>query len=105
MVEKGARPNAEEKRELLNYLRNPSEAGRIAGDALAFAGRAEGLLRQTLTAAGVQVPEVVNLELGNYLNDRGTKKLNFRPEQKIKDPTGLQDVFLPPAAKGLAVKN
>jgi len=83
---------------------NPSEAGRIAGDALAFAGRAEGLLRQTLTAAGVQVPEVVNLELGKYLNDRGTKKLNFRPEQEIKDPTGLQDVFLPPAAKGLAVK-
>lgn len=83
---------------------NPSEAGRIAGDALAFAGRAEGLLRQMLTAAGVRVPEVVSLELGKYLNDRGTKKLDFRQEQEISDPTGLQDLFLPPAAKDLAKK-
>jgi nitrite reductase (cytochrome c-552) len=80
---------------------NPSEAGRIAGDALAFAGRAEGYLRQMLAAAGVDVPEDVNLELGRYLQDRGAKHLNFRPEQEVRDPTGLQDLFVPPAARGL----
>jgi nitrite reductase (cytochrome c-552) len=49
----------------------------------------------------VAVPEVIPLELEKYLQNRGTKKLDFKPEQEFKDPTGLQDVFLPPPAKGL----
>lgn len=80
---------------------NPTEAGRIAGDAVAFAAKAEGLLRQMLTGGGVDVPAVVNLELARYLNDRGAKKLDFVPAQEIKDPTGIQDVLLPEKAKGL----
>ncbi|MEW6274604.1 MAG: ammonia-forming cytochrome c nitrite reductase subunit c552 [Bacillota bacterium] len=82
---------------------NPTEAGRIAGDAVAFAAKAEGLLRQMLTKAGVEVPAAVNLELTRYLNNRGEKKLNFIPGQEIHDPTGIQDLFLPPAAKWFPV--
>jgi len=80
---------------------NPPEAGRIAGDAIAFASKAESLLRQMLTKAGVEVPAVVNLELSKYVNNRGAKKLNFKPEQEIKDPSGIQDLLLPEKAKGI----
>jgi nitrite reductase (cytochrome c-552) len=72
---------------------NPTEAARNLGDALAFAGKAEGLLRQALTKAGVAVPLKVNLELEKYLNNRGEKKLNFDPTVEFKDPFGLQDRF------------
>ncbi len=72
---------------------NPTEAGRILGDAIAFAGKAEGLLRQLLTKGGVEVPAEIQLELKKYLNNRGEKKLNFRPEQEFKDPFNLQEEF------------
>ncbi len=65
---------------------NPTEALRILGDATRQAGKAEGLLRQTLTKAGIEVPIKVDLELAKYLNNRGTKKLMFKPEHEIKDP-------------------
>lgn len=52
---------------------NPTEAGRIAGDAVAFASRAEGLFRQMLAGEGVEVPAAVNLELAKYLNNRGKR--------------------------------
>ncbi len=32
----------------------------------------------------------VNLELAKYLNNRGVKKLNFKPQEEIKDPFGIQ---------------
>lgn len=72
---------------------NPTEAGRVLGDALAFAGKAESLLRQLLTKGGVAVPAEVQLELKKYLNNRGEKKLNFKPEQEFKDPFNLQKEF------------
>jgi nitrite reductase (cytochrome c-552) len=80
---------------------NPSEGGRILGDALAFAGKSEALLRQILTKAGVEVPANVNLELAKYLNNRGVKPLNFKPEQEFKDPFGLQDKLTPAASLGI----
>jgi len=43
---------------------------RILGDAIAYAEKAEGLLRQALTKAGVNVPLKVDLELKKYLDNR-----------------------------------
>lgn len=65
---------------------NPTEAMRILGDAANHAGKAEGLLRQALTKAGVNVPAKIDLELAKYVNNRGAKKLMFKPEDEIKDP-------------------
>ncbi len=65
---------------------NPTEAMRILGDAALYAGKAESLLRQALTKAGVDVPVKVDLELSKYTNNRGAKKLMFKPEQELKDP-------------------
>ncbi len=73
---------------------NPTEATRIMGDATAFASKAEGLLRQALAKAGVDVPIMVNLELNKYLDERGKKKLNFDPSIEIKDPYGVQEKIL-----------
>ena len=56
---------------------NPTEATRILGDATAFAGKAEALLRQALTKAGVNVPMVVNLELNKYLDAEGPEETQF----------------------------
>jgi nitrite reductase (cytochrome c-552) len=79
---------------------NPSEAGRILGDATAMAGKSEALLRQVLTKAGVEVPANINLELAQYLNKRGKKPLNFKPEQELKDPFGLQEMLTPMVSLG-----
>ena len=65
---------------------NPTEALRILGDAASHAGKAEGLLRQALTRGGVEVPVKVDLELAKYVNNRGVKKLMFKPQHEIKDP-------------------
>jgi nitrite reductase (cytochrome c-552) len=72
---------------------NPAEALRVLGDSLAFAGKAEGLLRQALAKAGADVPVKVDLELKKYLEDRGEKKLKFNPSVEIKDPFGVQERF------------
>ncbi|MCK4835308.1 MAG: ammonia-forming cytochrome c nitrite reductase subunit c552 [Candidatus Aminicenantes bacterium] len=72
---------------------NPSEAGRILGDAIAFAGKTESLLRQMLAQGGIQVPEKINLNLLKYLNHRGIKKLKFKKDQQVKDPYNLQENF------------
>jgi nitrite reductase (cytochrome c-552) len=73
---------------------NPTETTRILGDATAFAGKAEALLRQALTKAGVNVPMVVNLELNKYLDSRGEKKLKFQKGFEFKDPYGIEDRLL-----------
>jgi nitrite reductase (cytochrome c-552) len=70
---------------------NPTEAARNLGDALAFAGRAEGFLRQALARAGVDVPLTVDLELDKYLEGRGKKKLKFNRDEEIKDPYKIQE--------------
>jgi nitrite reductase (cytochrome c-552) len=79
---------------------NPTEAGRICGDAVAMAAKADGLLRQALTKAGVEVPANVNLELAKYLNKRGVKPLNFKPEFEFKDPFGIQPMLTPDSSMG-----
>lgn len=65
---------------------NPTEAMRMLGDAALHAGQAEALLRQGLTAAGIAVPVKIDLELSKYTDNRGAKKLMFKPEQELKDP-------------------
>ncbi len=65
---------------------NPTETMRVLGDALSQAGKAEGLLRQALAKAGVDVPVKIDLELSKYTNNRGSKKLMFKQEHEIKDP-------------------
>jgi nitrite reductase (cytochrome c-552) len=73
---------------------NPTEAARILGDATAFAGKAEGLLRQALAKAGIDVPQVVNLELNKYLDGRGQKNLAFQKRVEFQDPFGVQEKLL-----------
>jgi len=72
---------------------NPTEAMRILGDSVAFAAKAEGLLRQALSKAGVDTPLVVDLELNKYLEGRGKKKLGFQAKAEFKDPHGVQVKF------------
>jgi len=79
---------------------NPTEAGRICGDAIAMAMKSDALLRQALTKAGVEVPANVNLELAKYLNKRGVKPLNFKPEFEFKDPFGIQPMLTPDSSLG-----
>lgn len=79
---------------------NPSEAGRILGDAVAMAQKSESLLRQALAQAGVDVPADIGLEMAKYVNDRGTKKLNFRPELESADPFGTQEKLTPIGSQG-----
>ena len=79
---------------------NPTESTRVMGDAIAFSSKAEALLRQALTAAGVAVPQDINLELRKYLNGRGKKKLSFKREQLVPDPFDLQKILIPDSALG-----
>jgi nitrite reductase (cytochrome c-552) len=72
---------------------NPTEAMRVLGDAVSFAGKSEALLRQALAQAGVSVPAKIDLELPKYLNNRGEKKLNFDKTVEVKDPFGNQGRF------------
>jgi nitrite reductase (cytochrome c-552) len=80
---------------------NPTEAARICGDSVAFAEKSAALLRQALAQAGVQVPENVNLDLAKYLQNRGVKKLNFKPEEEFKDPFHIQEMLTPTVSLGL----
>jgi nitrite reductase (cytochrome c-552) len=80
---------------------NPSEAGRVCGDAVAMASKAEALLRQALVKAGVDVPADINLEITKYVNERGQKKLKFHPEMEFKDPYGNQEMITPTSSRGL----
>jgi nitrite reductase (cytochrome c-552) len=80
---------------------NPTETERILGDAIAMAGKADGLLRQVLGKAGVTVPADINLDMAKYLNKRGIKPLNFQPAAEFKDPFGIQDKLIPRAALGM----
>jgi nitrite reductase (cytochrome c-552) len=72
---------------------NPTEGLRVLGDAIAFATKSEGFLRQLLAKAGVDVPVKVDLEIMKYVDERGEKKLKFNPSLEFKDPMGLQDRF------------
>lgn len=72
---------------------NPTEAMRILGDSIAFATKAEGLLRQALVKTGVDVPLTVDLEIDKYLNERGKKKLMYDAKVKVEDPLNIQSRF------------
>ena len=65
---------------------NPKETMRVLIDATRYAAASEVQLRQALAQAGQVVPEKIDLELGKYTNNRGAKKLMFRPEHEIKSP-------------------
>ncbi|GFO59933.1 cytochrome c-552 [Geomonas silvestris] len=65
---------------------NPKETFRVLNDATRFAAAAEVQLRQVLAQAGHPAPEKVDLELAKYTNQRGSKKLMFKPEHEIKAP-------------------
>ncbi|MCP4132092.1 MAG: ammonia-forming cytochrome c nitrite reductase subunit c552 [bacterium] len=80
---------------------NPGETGRVLGDSIAFCSKSEAMLRQALAESGVKVPAVINLELKKYLNNRGSKKLNFERDQEFKDPYGVQKELLPDAKRGI----
>jgi len=79
---------------------NPTEAGRICGDSVAFAEKCSGLLRQALASAGVAAPADINLELAKYLNNRGVRKLSFKPQEEFKDPFGIQPMLTPDKSLG-----
>jgi nitrite reductase (cytochrome c-552) len=80
---------------------NPTEAARICGDSVAFAEKSSALLRQALAQAGVAEPVDVQMDLAKYLQNRGVKKLNFKPDEEFKDPFGIQNMLTPPASLGL----
>lgn len=65
---------------------NPAEAMRIIGDAAGHAAKADMQLRQLLAKAGERVPAQIDLELSKYTTNRGSKKLQPRPEHEIKSP-------------------
>jgi len=67
---------------------NPKETMRVLMDAARYAAAAEVQLRQALAKAGQVVPEKIDLELFKYTNNRGDKKLMFKPEHEIKSPAG-----------------
>ncbi len=73
---------------------NPTEAMRVLGDAVAFAEKSEGLLRQALAQAGIDVPITVNLEINKYLDSRGKRELKSDPGVIIQDPFGTEGKLL-----------
>ena len=65
---------------------NPKETMRVLMDSARYAAAAEVQLRQALAQAGQVVPDKIDLELSKYTNNRGARKLMFRPEHEIKSP-------------------
>ncbi|MDA8412225.1 MAG: ammonia-forming cytochrome c nitrite reductase subunit c552 [Desulfobacteraceae bacterium] len=69
-----------------NGFHNPKETMRVLNDAAKYAASADVELRKLLAQAGEKVPEKIDLELSKYTNNRGAKKIMFRPEHEIKSP-------------------
>lgn len=65
---------------------NPKETMRVLNDSLKYAASADAQLRKLLAQAGEKVPEKIDLELSKYTNNRGAKKIMFKPEHEIKSP-------------------
>jgi len=80
---------------------NPTETARILGDAIAYSGKSEALLRQFAAEKKINLNRFTKLELKRYLSKRGTKNLNFKPEQEFKDPYNNQKDFLTNENKGI----
>ena len=86
------------------YQKSQSEKGEQALSKLVAttqgADRVTALEAMAKTApSGVR--DAVNLELAKYVNNRGVKPLNFKPEQEFKDPFGNQEKLTPAASLGL----
>lgn len=64
---------------------NPTETMRILSDSISYAAECEKILVKILSENNVNYNEI-RLQLVNYLNERGKKKLNFKPEQEFSDP-------------------
>jgi nitrite reductase (cytochrome c-552) len=69
-----------------NGFHNPKETMRVLNDASKYAASADAQLRKLLAQTGEKVPENIDLELSKYTNNRGAKKIMFRPEHEIKSP-------------------
>lgn len=69
-----------------NGFHNPKETMRVLNDAAKYAASADAQLRELLAQAGEKVPEKIDLELSKYTNNRGAKKIMFKPEHEIKSP-------------------
>ena len=65
---------------------NPPEATRILNDTQKYTNTAERLLREAIITSGITIPEIVDLELDQYLYNRGDKKLNFNHDMEIVLP-------------------
>jgi nitrite reductase (cytochrome c-552) len=65
---------------------NPEETMRVLKDAARYATSVDTKMRHLLAKVGVQVPQKVDLELSKYTNQRGSKKLMFKPQHEIKMP-------------------
>lgn len=70
---------------------NPPEAFRIVADAQAFATRADVILRRLLAENDIIVPAEVDLELREYIENRGVRRQGFDPDQEFRDPRGIAE--------------
>lgn len=70
---------------------NPPEAFRILNDAQSFAMRADGILRSILAENDIEVPAEVDLQLREYIENRGVRRQGFDPEQEFRDPRGVAE--------------
>lgn len=73
---------------------NPTEAMRILSDSISFASECEKMTVKILQENGVDYNSI-KLSLMNHLNNRGKKRLNFKPEEEFKDPYNLLYHFIP----------
>ncbi len=69
-----------------NGFHNPKETMRVLNDAVKYAATADAELRKLLVQAGEKAPEKIDLELSKYVNNRGVKKIMFKPEHEITSP-------------------
>lgn len=73
---------------------NPTETMRILSDSISFASECEKLAVKILSENNVDYNSI-RLALMNHLNNRGKKKLNFKPEQEFRDPYDILYKFIP----------
>lgn len=70
---------------------NPPEAMRMLIDAQSFNKRADAVFRSLLEREGVRVPTEVDLNLREFMENRGERRLNFKPEAEFRDPRGIAE--------------
>ncbi len=73
---------------------NPTETMRILSDSIYYAAECEKITIKILSENGIDYNSI-KLSLSNYLNNRGKKKINFKPAQELKDPYKILYQFIP----------